>query len=822
MLVMDLNGKWHMKRADMEDWMEARVPGSVYNDLMLQGKMPDPFYRDNEYEVLELSGFDYIYERDFDLSEDLLGHDRIVLLCEGLDTLCDVYINETMVLSANNMHRIYETDIKNFLVLGSNRIRAYFHSPVRYCLEKQKEYPLINSDCAVPGISHLRKAHYMFGWDWGPKLPDMGIWRNISIRGYDLARIDDVYITQIHDDSKVTLDVRVRTRNWSGITPRIEVSVTSPDNNVITGTSEARSGEEHIMIYIEDPKLWWPNNLGDQPLYNVAVDLYDGKKLLDTCSYRIGLRTIVVKQEKDQWGESFTFEVNGTAIFAMGANYIPEDNILARCNRDRTEKLIKSCVKANYNLIRVWGGGYYPDDYFYDLCDEYGIVVWQDLMFSCGVYSFTDGFRENVTREVIDNMKRIRHHASLGIWCGNNEQELGWVSWGWQENCLPGLKDDYVSQFETLLPEIAKEVDPNTFYWRSSPSSGGYFDDPNGEGRGDMHYWAVWHEKLPFTAYRNVSPRFMSEFGLQSFPCLETVEAFTLPEDRNIFSYVMESHQKNGTGNEKILYYISENFKYPKNFDSLLYVSQIVQAEGMRYGVEHWRRNRGRCMGALYWQINDCWPVASWSSIDYYGRWKVSHYAAKRFFSPILISACEDGTTVTLHISNETNRAVNGVLSWRLMDNRSRIIEKGEKMVTAEAFSSRQYQELDFSGLLDSIDKRRNTYLEFDYAVDGRAVSSGTVLFVRPKHFNFADPEISVEVAEQTDRFTIYVTSKSFAKFVELRLRGMDTLFSDNFFDLSAGYRKEVYIMKEDLNKAMSTNHIAEKITVRSIYDTYE
>jgi len=821
MLVLDLNGKWRMKRAGTEEWIDALVPGSVYNDLMLQGKMPDPFYRDNEYEALDLSGFDYIYEREFTIDEGMLGHDSVVLLCEGLDTLCDVYINDTMVLSASNMHRIYETDIKDFLIAGCNRIRVYFHSPVRYCTEKQKEYPLINSNDALPGISHLRKAHYMFGWDWGPKLPDMGIWRSISIRGYDFARIDDVYITQIHGDNEVTLNVRVRIRNWSGITSQIKASVTSPDNSVIAAASEARSDEEYIMIPIKNPRLWWPNNLGDQPLYNVRVDLYHGDRLLDACSYRIGLRTLVVKRERDQWGESFMFEVNGTAIFAMGANYIPEDNILARCSREKTEKLIKSCVKANYNLIRVWGGGYYPDDYFYDLCDEYGIIVWQDLMFSCGVYSFTDEFRENVTREVVDNMKRLRHHASLGIWCGNNEQELGWAEWGWSEKCPGKLKDDYINQFEKLLHEIAEEVDPNTFYWPSSPSSGGGFKDPNGESSGDMHYWAVWHDKLPFTAYRSVCPRFMSEFGMQSFPCLKTVESFTLPEDRNIFSYVMESHQKNGTGNEKILHYIAENFRYPKDFDSLLYVSQLIQAESMRYGVEHWRRNRGRCMGALYWQVNDCWPVASWSSIDYYGRWKAVHYAARRFFAPILVSACEDGTTVTLHISNETKEAVEGVLSWRLMDNCSRVIEKGEKRVTVEAFSSARYEELDLSGLLDSMDRKRNTYLEFNFTVNERIVSSGTVLFVKPKHFSFLDPEITTEVYEQADRYVIHVASKAFAKFVELRLDTMDPVFSDNCFDLSAGYRKEVYIMKEDLDKSLSPEQLAGQLTVRSIYDTY-
>lgn len=518
-------------------------------------------------------------------------------------------------------------------------------------------------------------------------------------------------------------------------------------------------------------------------------------------------------------GESFEFEVNGVSFFSMGADYIPEDNILPRCSPDRTERLIKSCAQAHFNTIRVWGGGHYPENYFYDLCDEYGLIVWQDLMYACGVYELTEEFKQLITKETIDNMKRLRHHASLGIWCGNNEQEMAWVEWDWAKKTSLQLQADYIKQYEVLLPAIAKEYDPNTFYWLASPSSKGSFDNPNDENYGDMHYWDVWHGKKPFTEFRTLFPRYMSEFGLQSFPNHKTIETFTLPEDRNIFSPVMESHQKNGTGNEKILYYIGETYRLPKDFNSLLYASQLIQAEGISCGVEHWRRHRGRCMGALYWQLNDCWPVASWSSIDYFGRWKALHYAAKRFFAPVLVSAREDGSKVELHVSNESRSAVKGELKWRLMDSQSNEIVASSKVIDLKALSTSLFEQLDFTEMLNTTAKKRNTYLQFSFEVGGEVVSEGTVLFVKPKHFDFIDPAIETTMTEEKDRFVITVDSKAFARFVELDLGVLDVIFSNNYFDLSAGERKTISLRKDDLNKPASLEELQSQLIVRSVFD---
>jgi len=821
MQLLTLNGAWRMKRTDEHEWIDAVVPGSVFNDLLRAGKMEDPFYRDNEMAALELTKFDYEYERSFEADPALLARDAVRLRCEGLDTLCEVSINGKLVLSADNMNRTYETDVKDALRAGPNDIRVVIRSATRFVIEKDKEYHLTSCADAVPGISHLRKAHSMFGWDWGPKLPDAGIWRDISILGYDLGRIDDVYVTQHHESGAVRLDVRTDVERLS---PDAKLTVRAvletPHGTVLEREATVGTGSAALSFDIAEPQLWWPHNYGEQPLYTLRVSLRGDAGDVDKRTLRVGLRTLVVRQERDMWGETFEFVVNGHSVFAMGANYIPEDNVFGRLSPERTERLLRSCAEANFNCIRVWGGGYYPEDHFYDACDRLGLIVWQDHLYACGAYDFNDAFKESIRRETMDNVKRIRHHASLGLWSGNNELEYAWANWGWTERYGEKQRDDYLRQFEQFLPELNASLDPNTFYWRSSPSSYGGIDDPNLESVGDMHYWDVWHGRKPITEYRTLFPRFMSEFGLQSFPSLKTVETFTLPEDRNIFSYVMEAHQKNGTGNEKILYYISEYFKYPKDFESLLYVSQLIQAEGMRVGVEHWRRNRGRCMGAIYWQLNDIWPGASWSSLDYFGRWKATQHAAKRFFAPVLISACEEGTNVSLHVTNDSLERFDGLLRWRLLDHRSEVIRAGETAVTADALSAREVITLALGDELNTPTKLRQRYLEFTLTAEGQEVSGGTVLFVKSKHFEYLDPRIAAEVAEMEDRYVVGLRSEAFAKFVSLDLYDADASWSDNIFDLSASSTKQVIVPKSGLSAPLTLAQFRKRLVVRSLFDT--
>jgi beta-mannosidase len=834
MKTYSLNGEWNMRNTRDKHWENARVPGSVFTDLLQNGLMDDPFYRDNEDRALALSYSDFEYTREFEITGDLLKHDKVFLCCDGLDTLTEIKINDKLVARTNNMHRRYEFDVKDILRQGSNNIHIMFFSPTRYIERMQKKLPLVKrtNDMVINGFYHLRKAHSMFGWDWGPKIPDSGIWRNIGLKFFDDARLKDVCIIQNHQVDKVKLDFRISYELWKRREFNLEILLVSPDDKKICKIQpvDYPGNNSSVIVEIDDPKLWWPNGYGKQPLYKVSVKLKREGEELDSREFSIGLRTLTVRQKNDRWGKSFEFVINGLPIFACGANYIIEDNLMPGYSRKHTERLIRDCIAAHFNCIRVWGGGIYPEDYFFDLCDEFGIIVWQDFMFACSVYPSDREFINNIEQELADNIKRIRNHPSLGLWCGNNESE--WIIDMVEKHSFPTvkipgdnlslsmkkIKKMHIQLFEEIIPKIVKKYDPGHFYWPSSPSSGGKFDKPNDENRGDVHYWDVWHGMKPINDYRNHYFRFTSEFGFQSFPGIKTIESFTLPEDRNIFSYVMEKHQKNGSANGKILAYLSDTYKYPGNFESLLYTTQLLQAEAIKYGVEHWRRNRGRCMGSLYWQLNDCWPVASWASIDYYGRWKALHYYAKRFYSPVLLSGVEKGTKVNIYITNDTTEYISGVVEWKLRDNGSNVIYEDKKDVTVGSLKAKKSITLDLKKMI-SKDNIRNVYLEFFFNIKGKCVSSGTLLFVKPKYFNFFNPEIKTSVNEVRDQFIITLNSCAYAKSVKLELIKADCKFSDNYFDLSAGYKKEIIIDKSSLSCELNINEISDQLKVFSLYD---
>lgn len=811
---VNLGGAWRMREADSETWHSAHVPGSVYADLMADGTMPDPFWRENELDAFERMKKDYVYQRTFTVSEAQLAHAHVELVCEGLDTLAHVSLNGRKIAFADNMHITWVWDVKEQLHAGENTLEIRFDSPILYCAKKAEEAPGWESSDATPGFRHLRKAHCMFGWDWGPRLPDAGIWRPIFLRTWDAARLENALMLQAHHDGVVDVTIRPEIAGESAWSAEI----TAPDGEVII-IPETTAAEQ--VVRVKNPQLWWPNGLGKQPLYRVTVRLATG----DTRTWRIGLRTMTVSREKDEWGEEFCHVVNGVKVFAMGADYIPEDNILARVTPERTRRLLEDCKAANFNAIRVWGGGYYPDDAFYDICDELGLMVWQDLMYACAFYDLTPDFERSIRVETHQNVARLRHHASLALICGNNEMEMFMAgansalinhrTWEFVPT-YPHHITDYVKMFEYILPAIVKETAPQTYWWPASPSSGGNFDAPNDENRGDNHYWDVWHGEKPFTEYRKFFFRYASEFGFQSFPCLKSVKQFTLPDDRNIFSRVMERHQRNQAANGKILSYLSQTFRYPNSFDDLLYASQLMQAEAIRYGVEHWRRNRGRCMGAIIWQLNDIWPVASWASIDYYGRWKALHYAAKRFFAPVMISAEEEGElsqnpkineyhpaplekSFRLNVCNETLRDVTGEVVWALRTPDGAIVRQNQQTLTIPAMSAKWLDKVDCADA-----SLTGHYVSFAFVVDDVAVSEGTCIFCAPKHFEFTDPQLTVEKRGDT----LVVTSHAYAKQVWLESEDADLLLDDNAFDMNPG-TKVVRVVKGT----------AEKVRGRSVWD---
>ena len=825
-----LNGSWDMICGDGHT-VTGQIPGSVYSFLLDAGQMEDPYYRDNELKALPLMEEDYTFGRRFDLPEDIAQCAHQCLRFDGIDTLADVYLNGEHLGSTDNMHIAWEFPVRGLLKEKDNELKVITHSPLRFIREEDRKHHLGGSYEAMRGFPHLRKAHCMFGWDWGPRLPDQGIWKDVQLVGWENARILDVRVKQeiltaegvpvneAPDGSLASREGRVRVFLTvdvvtEGAAEKTEITLVSPDGQTWT----FQAGERFA---VPSPALWWPNGLGSQPLYTLRAAVYAGtasaegeQEKEDEKTLRIGLRAATMLRRADEWGESFAAMVNGQAFFSMGADYIPEDCILSRRSRSRTEALLKDCRDAHFNAVRVWGGGFYPDDDFFDLCDELGLVVWEDMMFACANYRLTDSFVRSITEEIRQNVRRLRHHASLLLWCGNNEMEQFAL-----EREYEGTDEtaaDYLIQNEYIIPGILQEEDPDRFYWPSSPSSGGKFVSPRDPDRGDVHYWDVWHGGIPFTGYRDYYFRYLSEFGFQSFPAMKTIESFTRPEDLNIFSYVMEMHQRNSGANGKILQYLSQNYLYPTNLSLLVYASQLLQADAIRYGVEHLRRNRSgdRCMGAIYWQLNDIWPVASWASIDYFGRWKALHYSAKRFFAPVLLS-CEETSLPSLGrtcisepeeaafsakfcVSNETFETVEDTVIWELRTPEGRIEREGRFAAHTAPFSAEAFPLIDLKG----IDPRRH-HLSFRLE---KAGSAGSVLFAAPKHYAFADPHLQVQADPAGG--TVTVTADAYARSVEILPVDGDLLLEDNYFDMEPGSRTLKVL-----------RGAAGALSIRSVYD---
>lgn len=800
MQTCTLNGTWQLSAGHRSlESVDMQIPGTVLSGLLAAGKIKDPFYRTNEDATRALFWKDYVFTRTFDVDEELLAQQHIVLVCEGLDTLAEISINGTFLAKTDNMHRTWKFQAKKLLHPGKNEIQIVFRSVLRfiedYPYEAHKKINYIPCG-SMKGNQLLRKAHSMFGWDWGPQTIDAGIFRDIYLQGYSHARIEDIRIHQQHAKNISVQTSITLSESVPGQKLCVELSEDGADKPLQTKLCKTNAdGVAAVDFVIENPKLWWPNDYGDQPLYIVRTTLLDEDGTsLESITRRIGLRTLTISQEKDEWGNEFAFCVNGVKIFTRGGNYIPDDCLYTRITEKKLDYILESCRRAHFNCVRVWGGGYYPSDAFYDLCDEKGLIVWQDLMYACNVYDVTDAFAENCRQETYDNVRRLRHHASLGLWCGNNEIESAWDHWGDFQKETPYLRADYIRLFEEVLPKAVQEADGETFYWHSSPSSGGCFDNPDDANRGDTHYWDVWHGQKPFTDYRKYFFRFCSEFGFQSFPCAKTVNSFTLEDDRNIFSRVMESHQKNNAANGKMLYYLSENLRYPKDLTHLLYASQVLQGMAIKYGVDHWRRNRGRCMGTLYWQINDDWPAPSWSSIDYFGRWKALHYMAQKFYAPHAVSMTLEDHRCHVYFSNESFETTEYSLTLSIRDLSGNVLETYETKGNSPAFSAIETAVVDICSWEDQKD---DVFLEAVIHTKDQKVLKDVETLVPYKYLNLKNPVISTEAEETNDAFILHISSDCFAPFVALDFDDADVIFSDNFFHLTDKTVQDIIVKKK-------------------------
>lgn len=800
-----LGGDWHMKSADGKIMCPVKIPGSVLSGAIDQGIIQDPYYRMNEYTTRDFLCQDFIFTKTFcvEKKEEYCYE----LCCDGIDTVADIFLNGVFLKKVDNMHLRYRIVCTDTIQCGINELKIVIKSPIRYIEEHvpQPGKEITYTPCgAMEKNQYIRKAHSMFGWDWGPQLPDMGIWRDIWIRGFAGAIISDVKIHQKHESGKVEVFADLFVKLQTG--EEVPVSKAKESLPMLQAKIELITPEEEILplingsCIVENPKLWWPNRYGEQPLYTLKTAFsLDGEQVSEK-QYRIGLRTLTISREKDIWGEEFAFLINGVKIFAKGANYIPEDCVYARITPDKIQALLDAAVDCGFNCIRVWGGGYYPSQEFYDYCDEKGLIVWQDFMFACNIYELTDEMQQNITAEVKDNVRRLRHHASLGLWCGNNEMESAWHHWEGFCTHPQSLRQDYLTIFEKLIPDILHREDESVFYWPSSPSSGGKFENPDSDDIGDRHYWDVWHGEKPFSDYENYYFRFCSEFGFQSFPCRKTIQTFTEKNDRNIFSEVMESHQKNAAANGKILQYISDNFLYPKDFESLIYISQVLQGIAVKEGVEHWRRHRGRCMGAIYWQLSDNWPVASWSSIDYFGRWKALQYMARHFYADILgglhvarESLAKDSEQkdicVTPFIQNETMHTCRTKMQLYVKDMEGNIIYSKVMQAECKALSAVDMESVSLKGAVSQ--KEEDYFIEAIFQHSDGTVSHQVKMQKPYKHMHLKKADISCSCRRVGDLAYFTLHSDVPAFFVEIET-DVDMILSDNFMHITDGKQYEI------------------------------
>ena len=818
------------------DWIPAEVPGSVQTDLLRAKIIPEPFYRDNEKRLQWIGIEDWQYQTTFDVPASTLSRKHIELVFQGLDTYATVYLNGQGVLHADNMFRIWRADAKPYLKQGSNTLQVVFRSPINEVLKQIDQLPYRLPSISVhdadveKGIGtdpYTRKAPYQYGWDWGPRFVTMGVWKPVSLESWDDAVIRDLHIAQ----QEVTSDVANINANLE-----IESDATSPAKiSIIYASPTKASGKVErtltlhaglnritVPIEIQKPERWFPAGYGPQALYEFSATLEVKRGSADQAKVRTGLRSLQLRRDPDHWGRSMEFVVNGIPIFGKGADVIPFDSFPARVTAATYRQILQSARDANMNMIREWGGGIYEMDDFYNICDELGLIIWQDFMFGGDMYPGDAEFLDNVRQEAVDQAKRLRNHPSIVIWCGNNEVETGWVHWGdrQQFKAAVGQKvadkvwQDYMVLFNRVLPDVVVQYGQPVPYWPSSPSAN-FEDEPDGQRIGDMHYWQVWHALAPIENYKQQLPRFMTEYGFQSFPEMSTIKAFSIPADWDISSTVMLSHQKNKGGNGRIYDYLLRYFGQPKDFESFLYASQVIQAEAIKMGAEHLRRSRPRTMGSLYWQLNDCWPVASWSSIDYYGRWKALQYYARRFYNDLLVSPNEENSALQIYVVSDRQQVQPAQLRVRLLDLTGKALEEKSLDIQVKPLSSDVYLSLPMTQLLAERQHNR-VFIDAQLLVDGKPVSRNLYFFDKMKDVQLPKPQIKTSIEASGSSYKVRLQSAQIARDVYLSFGEVDAKYSDNYVDLLPGEFVQI-----EVNSKAPLDQLRQAIKVVSLYDAF-
>jgi len=791
-----LNGAWEFRASGWSEWLPAVVPGCNYLDLLRLGRIEDPFNGTNETKVSWVALEDWEYRRNFTVSKEEISCRRAVLICEMLDTIFEVTFNGVLAGKGENAHMAYTFDVSDLLREGANEIHIIFRSPVRYVEAKRRETPTPLNGNGLNGIVHIRKPQCHFGWDWGPVLPVSGIQRDIFLQFFDVARLDGFYVEQQLSQDKAVIGVCCKAEAFEEAQLSYQLMVICPDGETLikSGSAGAVFKTDIEILY---PMLWQTAELSgkkEQPLYTISVELYAGPALLDRAVKKIGLRTVELDRGLDEYGSNFRFKLNGTPLFAKGANWIPGDSFITRFDSEKLEYALDAALYSNMNMLRVWGGGYYESDAFYDACDRKGILVWQDFAFACQAYPFfLPEFLGGVKSEIKYNVERLRHHPCLALWCGNNEIESLSAAWGYMRKYI-----DWTERFFycILEPEI-RRYDSATPYIPGSPCGISHKDGFDKDNVGDTHLWAVWHGLQPMQYYRKRLTRFCSEFGFESLPDIKTIEKFARPEDYSLKSKVFKAHQKCMSGNDKMVYYIASRFRLPAKFEDFTYLSQVTQLECVSDATQHWRRNRGRCNGALYWQLNDCWPVCSWSSLDYFGGYKALQYAARHFNAPVCVSIEESSQSVKIFVLNVTLQQLEAQASVELFDFREGIAESMTSPVSVGPAGRYVAFELSVGDMSKRYDLSK-TGLRARLMKGEETVSSATLLFGREKDLDLPDPGLTKTVWAENGRLFVTVQAARFARLARVSSKVSMQPFTDNYFDLLPGESTTVSMRLEN------------------------
>ncbi|HJM46375.1 MAG TPA: glycoside hydrolase family 2 protein [Candidatus Marinimicrobia bacterium] len=825
---------WEFRQAGTKTWYPAEVPGHVHTDLMKNGLIPDPFIGTNELEVQWVENEDWEYLSHFQINQSQLHHDRIDLTFEGLDTYADIVLNDSLILKTDNMYIPWSVDVKKYLRMGENVLQVYFHSPVLWGQKKLNIHPhLIPASNEAKPVGQqtsvfTRKAQYHYGWDWGPRLVTSGIWRPVTLEVWNGAKINDIYY-HLDSLSKYSADYSIELYLKSVNEIDAELTIRIADK-ISSHRTYLKQGENKLIIpqSIKNPILWWPNGYGEQMMYDIEIIITQSNQILDRKNEKIGVRKVEVIQNPDSPMSSFYIQINNTPIFMKGANYIPGDFFNTRAS-NRYQEVIQNAREANMNMLRIWGGAIYENDEFYNLCDKNGILIWQDFMFACCMVPSGKNYIHNIKQEAESNVKRLRNHPSLALWCGNNESLTGWREWNWQDTySLHGqdsaaVWETYDHIFHTLLPHVVDSLDPGKFYWSSSPSSGsGILQNSTS---GDQHEWGVWFGQMAFKRYKENAGRFISEYGLQSIPEMNTIQKF----DSTITKWTLETKalnfrqrskmpwiSKNYTGFDMMEYYISKYFSSPENLEEFIYLSQLTQALGLTNAIHAHRRNRPYTMGSLYWQIDDVWPTVSWSSVDYFGNWKAAHYGVKKAFAPVLISPDVKDSILTITVVNDKLKGISGTLFLNLFTLDGLRVFSIDSLVNIKANSALSVY-TESTGELLCGQNKNNVYLSTYLETGDSTLTENIFYFSDPKYLRLKPPKFSTSIKQNQNNWIVSLTASALAKDVYLSFDTVMGKWSDNYFDLQPGAEKTVIFTPEIDLKTLNP-----KLNIVSLADIIE